>query len=701
MSRGFFITLIVVVLAGMGIWSNTPDNKTINMSDTSSQNPVMTSSVKRFELKSGVHLSAMDTSTKAVDDFYQYANGGWLNTTEIPSIYSGYTVYHEVHERTDDALRKIIQQSSDNPGEPGSESQKVGDLYRSYMDIESINNLGIKAISHELDIVKNITDKGSLVKAFAQLNRIGVRSPYYIYISPDLKDSTVNAVYMGHSGLTMPNRDYYLDLDNKNFDKARTALPVYIKESLIAIGRSETQAEKAAETIISLETKIAKAHWDKVKNRDREAIYNPYFLADLNTLGNHFDWVATGEVLGIKSVDKIIIKQPSYFEALNQLIAETPIGLWQDYMAFRIMDSRAHHLDDNTARIRFNFKNRILRGQEEVRPRWKRGISLINGLVGEAVGKLYVEQYFPPEAKAKMLELVNNVINTLDNNLVELEWMSEETKVKAKEKLSKFTPKIGYPDVWTDYAKMEIVNGNHLVNLRNANNWQHNKQISKLGKPVDRTEWFMNPQAVNAYYDPTKNEIVFPAARLQPPLFQLDADDAVNYGAVGGVIGHEISHGFDDQGSKFDGDGNMVNWWTDEDRAGFEQKTKALIEQYNNFSPIKDMTINGAFTLGENIGDLSGVAMAYRAYVSSLNGKEAPVIDGLTGAQRFFMGYAMSRKGKYKKEALINRLASDPHSPLKYRVIGPYRNIDAFHEAFGTREGDGMWLAPEERVKIW
>jgi len=300
-----------------------------------------------------------------------------------------------------------------------------------------------------------------------------------------------------------------------------------------------------------------------------------------------------------------------------------------------------------------------------------------------------------------MLELVDNVIDTLDGSIDELDWMSDVTKVKAKEKLSKFTAKIGYPDVWTDYSSMKIVDGDHVANLRNAQEWAHDKEIAKLGKPVDKTEWGMNPQTVNAYYSPTKNEIVFPAARLQPPFFQLDADDAINYGAVGGVIGHEISHGFDDQGSRFDGDGNLVDWWSDEDRAGFEAKTKALIEQYNQFSPIKDMTVNGAFTLGENIGDLSGVAMAYRAYIKSLKGKEAPVIDGLTGAQRFFIGYAMSRKGKYKDESIINRLASDPHSPLKYRVNGPYKNIDAFHQAFGTKEGDGMWLAPEKRVKIW
>jgi predicted metalloendopeptidase len=326
---------------------------------------------------------------------------------------------------------------------------------------------------------------------------------------------------------------------------------------------------------------------------------------------------------------------------------------------------------------------------------------MVGAMAGEAAGKLYVAKYFPPQAKAKMQELVGNVIATLDDSLGDLDWMSEETRVKAREKLSKFTAKIGYPDVWKDYSGLEIVAGDHLGNLRRALAWEYQRNLDKLGRPVDRGEWFMTPQTVNAYYDPTQNEIVFPAARLQPPFFQLEADDAINYGAVGGVIGHEISHGFDDQGSKFDGDGNLVNWWTEADRAAFEQRTRALVEQYNAFEPVKGMHIDGELTLGENIGDLSGVAMAYRAYLRSLDGAEPPVIDGFTGPQRFFIGYALSRKGKYREEQTVSQLASDPHSPLKYRVIGPYRNSDAFHEAFATQAGDGMWLPPEQRVSLW
>ena len=365
------------------------------------------------------------------------------------------------------------------------------------------------------------------------------------------------------------------------------------------------------------------------------------------------------------------------------------------------MDTAAPLLDETTDTIAFEYRNRILYGQAEQQPRWKRGIQMVNGLLGEAVGKLYVAEYFPPEAKAKMEELVQNVIVTLENSIDELEWMTEETRIKAREKLSKFTPKIGYPDVWKDYSTLEIIAGDNVGNVRRAQEWAYQQDLDKLGEPVDKNEWHMNPQTVNAYYSPTQNEIVFPAARLQPPFFQLNADDAINYGAVGGVIGHEISHGFDDKGSQFDGDGNLSNWWTDEDRAAFEERTKVLVAQFNEFSPIEGMTVNGELTLGENIGDLSGIAMAYRAYIRSLDGKEPPVIDGFTGPQRFFIGYAMSRKGKYQDEAIISRLASDTHSPLEFRVNGPYPNIDAFHEAFGTQEGDGMWLPPEERVRIW
>jgi len=652
-------------------------------------------------LRSGVNFPAMDHATRPVDDFYQYVNGGWLDSTPIPPIYSGYTVYHQVYEEAEEALRAIIEDAAASPGQAGSERQQVGDIYNSWMDEASIDALGIEPVQGELERVASIKDTASLTAVMARLKRTGVEAPFTWNVFPDLKDSTRHAAYIWQDGLTMPNRDYYLELGNENFADARDRLPSYIAALLVKAGWDADAAELEAAQVYALEAALAEKQWDEVDNRDPEKIYNPYPVEDLARLGSNLDWTALRNTLGIEQQPQLIIEQPSYFEALDGLLTSIPLEVWKAYLAFRVMDSRAPHLDTATSDTRFAYRNRVLNGQQEQAPRWKRGVALIDDMVGEAVGKLYVEKHFPPKAKARMEEMVDNIIATLNDDLADLEWMSPETREKAREKLAKFTPKIGYPDEWKDYSKLEVVAGEHMGNLRRAIAWEHDRDLEKLGSPVDKKDWEMTPQTVNAYYDPTKNEIVFPAARLQPPFFQLDADDAINYGAVGGVIGHEISHGFDDSGSKFDGDGNLVDWWTDEDRAAFEERTNLLVAQYAGFEPVQGMFINGDLTLGENIGDLSGVAMAYRAYIRSLGGEEPPAIDGLTGPQRFFIGYAMSRKGKYQREADISRLASDPHSPLKYRVNGVYRNIDAFHEAFGTGEGDGMWLAPEQRVKIW
>ncbi|MDZ4806289.1 MAG: M13 family metallopeptidase [Candidatus Eisenbacteria bacterium] len=648
-------------------------------------------------MTSGIDLDAINRFVRPQDDFYQFANGAWLDRTSIPPIYSSYSVYQQVNERVEQALQGIIEAAAANPGPAGSESRMVGDLFTSWMDEASINSLGVSAVGPELAIVDGVTDRKSLLEAFARLDRIGVGGPIRFNVDQDLRKSTVHVAYVNQGGLTLPDRDYYLDTANPKFDKARQALPAYIRSLLKAAGRDEV----AAAAIVDLETAIARAQWDKVKNRDNEATYNPHTIDELGRLAPNLDWMQFLTALGAGSADRVIVGQPDYFQALDGMIESRPLEEWKNYLAYRVMDARAADLDSTTAAIRFDFRNRTLNGQQQERERWKGGVSIVDRLVGQAVGKLYVAQYFPPEAKTRMIEMVRNVTATLDASLADLDWMTPATRQKAREKLARFTPKIGYPDVWLDYSGMEIIRGDHAGNVRRANEWEHARRVARLGKPVDRTEWGMTPQTVNAYYNPSLNEIVFPAARLQPPFFQLEADDAINYGAVGGVIGHEISHGFDDEGSRFDGDGNMADWWTEADRAAFEERTKALVAQYDRFSPIEGMQVNGAFTLGENIGDLSGVAMAYRAYIASLGGKEAPVIDGFTGPQRFFIGYAMSRKGKMRDEQMIQRLASDPHAPLEFRVTGPYRNIDAFHDAFGTKEGDGMWLAPEERVRLW
>jgi putative endopeptidase len=702
MLRSLFILMLAAVMAAVGYYYERQAGSVgVNDLQAVTGTAITAEAAAAATLRSGVDLAALDRSVRPQDDFYQFANGGWLDSTEIPDIYSGYTVYHEVHERAEIALRQIIEQAAANPRAHGSESQQVGDIYRSWMDEAAIDALGIEPLQGLLRQIEATDSRSALAALLARLYRSGIEGPYDFYVYPDLKMSSRYAVYFGQSGITMPNRDYYIDLDNENFAAARQALPGYIANMLARSGMDEAAAAAAAQGVFELETAIARAHWDSVTIRDPEKAYNPYTAAELGRLGANLDWSTTRKLLGVEGEERLIIRQPSYFENLDRLLAELPLQTWKHYLAFRVLDGMAEHLDAATAQIRFDYRNRVLSGQQEERPRWKRGIGMVDQMAGEAVGKLYVNQYFPPQAKAKMQELVGNVIATLDESLADLAWMSEETRRKAGEKLSMFTAKIGYPDVWKDYSTLQIVAGDHLGNLQRALAWEYRRNLDKLGRPVDRSEWFMTPQTVNAYYSPAQNEIVFPAARLQPPFFQLAADDAVNYGAVGGVIGHEISHGFDDKGSKFDGDGNLTDWWTDADRAAFEQRTQALVAQFEAFEPIEGMHINGELTLGENIGDLSGVAMAYRAYIRSLDGAEPPVIDGFTGPQRFFIGYAMSRKGKYRDEEIVSRLASDPHSPLKYRVIGPYRNIDAFHQAFGTGPGDAMWLPPDQRVKIW
>ncbi|HKJ17613.1 MAG TPA: M13 family metallopeptidase [Xanthomonadales bacterium] len=693
--------LAVALMVSVACSNDQPAETTSQVTPGPAPEAVTEPSASPPMLRSGVDIDALDPETSAVDNFYQYVNGGWLDSTPIPSIYSGYTVYHQVNEEAEEALREIIEEAANNPGEAGTERQQVGDIYSSWMDEATIDSLGIEPVREELDLVESISDTKSLASVMGQLKRLGITVPFTFAVIPDLRDSSRYAGWIWQSGLTLPDRDYYLELENENFAEARDKLPAYMAGMLRRAGWDGEQAETDAASIFALETQLAEYQWDAVDNRDPEKIFNPYQVSELASLGPNLDWGNLRTALGIEDQEQLIIEQPSYFEGLDSMIASVPIEQWKAYLTFRVLDRRGLHLDAETAAVRFDYRNRVLGGQQEQQPRWKLGVAMVNGMVGEAVGKLYVEEYFPPEAKQRMEQMVDNIIATLDDDLDDLAWMSPETREKAQEKLAKFTPKIGYPDVWKDYSDLTIVSGDHMGNIRRSTIWDHDRDLNKLAGPVDKTEWQMTPQTVNAYYDPTKNEIVFPAARLQPPFFQLDADDAINYGAVGGVIGHEISHGFDDSGSKFDGDGNLENWWTDEDRAAFEERTTVLVDQYAGFEPVEGMNVNGELTLGENIGDLSGVAMAYRAYIRSLNGEEPPVIDGFTGPQRFFIGYAMSRKGKYQEEAEISRLASDPHSPLEYRVNGVYPNIDAFHEAFGTQEGDGMWLSPEDRVRIW
>jgi putative endopeptidase len=648
---------------------------------------------------SGVDINALDRAVRPQDDFYQFANGGWLNSTAIPEIYSGYTIYHEVYEDAEQTLRGIIESSAASPQKPGTEAQKVGDIYAGWMDEASVEARGLSPLKGELAAIDKVTNSRELPGLWASFSRQGLMTPLALFVYADLKDSSQYAAYVYQNGLTLPDRDYYLDADNANFAKISAELPVFI-HSLVSFV-DPGMSEKRAKAVYQLEHSLAEHQWSKVENRDDHKTYNAFEIKELGKLGSNLDWQSMLADMGLGKVERLIISQPSYVQALDKLLGEVSLQTWKDYMRYNLVRGYAEHLSQDVAKTRFAFMNTRLNGQAKQEPRWKRGVTLVNESLGEAVGKLYVEQRFPAEAKDKMNELVANVLAVFDDSIDKLEWMSEETRKAAKVKRAKFSTKIGYPEKWRDYSALAIDKGDHFGNVKRSREFEYELMLDKLGKPIDKHEWFMTPQTVNAYYDPTQNEIVFPAARLQSPFFQLQADDAINYGAIGGVIGHEISHGFDDSGSKYDGDGNLRNWWSEADRKAFEQRTARLVQQYNTFSPIEGMTVNGELTLGENIGDLAGVTMAYRAYKRSLKGKEAPVIDGFTGEQRFFIGYAMSRKGKYKQESIISRLASDPHSPLEFRVNGVYRNLAEFHQAFDVKPGDGMYLAPEDRVQIW
>lgn len=652
-------------------------------------------------LKSGVDLEALDVNTRPQDDFYRFATGGWQDAHEIPAEYSSYTVYLETYLKVQDQLKAIVDEASISNSAHGSEAQKIGDYYNSWMEVDTLNALGLSPVAKDIAMIDAIKTRADLVAALADLHRKGVSIPLSFHVTLDSKDSTNHIPTFWQSGISMPNRDYYLDDDNEDYAKARDALRLYIAKSLEYMGVSQNNSKARAEALYALEYEIAKAQWPRVDTRDSDKTYNPYTPQELQELGDGFDWVSFLGDLGSETHEKIRIGQPSFAQSFTHLVATSDLGAWQDYLRFQLLDANAAHLSHELDILSFNFHGTALSGTTEQRERWQRGMSALNNVLGEALGKLYVEQNFPPEAKAKMEELVANVVETFDNELEVLNWMTPETRSSAMEKLSKFTAKIGYPDKWRDYSALEIIEGDHFGNVLRGRAFEYERRLKKLGNPPDPTEWFMSPQTVNAYYSPSMNEIVFPAARLQPPFFQLDADDAINYGAVGGVIGHEISHGFDDQGSKYDGDGNLRNWWTDEDRAAFDERTKVLIEQFNGFEVLPGLFVNGAQTLGENIGDLSGVTMAYKTYLVSLNDKEAPIIDGFTGEQRFFLGYATSRRGIFRRENLISRVASGVHAPLEFRVNGPYPNIDGFYDAYSVVEGDKMYLKPEERVKLW
>ncbi|KAA0111192.1 M13 family metallopeptidase [Mycolicibacterium sp. P1-5] len=656
-------------------------------------------------LRSGIDLSHVEAQVRPQDDLFGHVNGRWLTEYTIPGDRATDGAFRTLYDRAEEQVRELITEASGGAGgEAGTDEQRIGDLYASFLDSEAVERRGVQPLLDEMAHIDAAADPAALAAVIGALQRTGVGGGVGLYVDTDSKNSSRYLVHVTQSGLGLPDESYYRD---EQHAAILNAYPAHIAAmfALVLGGTADDHSERAAR-IVALETKLAAAHWDVVKRRDADLTYNLRAFTDLPAEAPGFDWAGWVGALGASpdTVAELIVRQPDYLTAFAELWSSNEFADWQDWARWRLINARAAYLTDAVVEANFDFYGRRLSGTEEIRERWKRAVSLVEALMGDAVGRVYVERHFPPDAKARMDVLVDNLREAYRVSINDLEWMTPETRKRALAKLDKFTAKIGYPKKWRDYSTLVIDRNDLYGNVIRGAEVEHARELAKLGGPVDRDEWFMTPQTVNAYYNPGMNEIVFPAAILQPPFFDADADDAANYGGIGAVIGHEIGHGFDDQGAKYDGDGNLVDWWTDEDRTEFGSRTKQLIEQYETFVPRglePSHHVNGAFTVGENIGDLGGLSIALLAYELSLKGKPAPVIDGLTGQQRVFFGWAQVWRTKSREAEAIRRLATDPHSPPEFRCNGVIRNMDAFYEAFEVSEDDELYLEPDRRVRIW
>ena len=652
------------------------------------------------DLKSGIDTSSIDPTVRLQDDLFRHFNGKWLKESVIPEDRSSDGVFMVLRNEAEAQVRAIIESASGSP-----EAQKITDLYASFMNEAQIEKLGATPIAADLAKVDAIESLDDFISTMSWLEARGASGVTQAAIYPDMMDSSANILYIHQGGLSLPDESYYKE---EQYESIRVAFVAHMEKMFTLLGIADG-ATKAGE-VFELETKIAALHWDQVRNRDASLTYNRKSRAELEALSPALNWplwMSAGEVPAV-AFDNVVIGQPSFFEGINPLVSAFATdaamkSAWKSWLTWHVISGSASYLNSEIVNENFAFFGTTLSGTPQLRERWKRGVALVEGSLGEAIGKIYVERHFPPAAKARMEGLVANLIEAYRQSISGLEWMSQETKTKAIAKLEKFRPKIGYPDKWRDYSALEITADDLFGNLARVTKFERDFALAKIGKPVDRDEWHMTPQTVNAYYNPLGNEIVFPAAILQPPFFGLDVDDAANYGAIGAVIGHEIGHGFDDQGSKFDGDGNMVDWWVDVDRTEFEKRANTLIAQYNALVPegTPDLTVNGALTVGENIGDLGGLSIALKAYEIALDGKEPPVIDGMNGYQRLFLAWAQAWRGKVRPEELRRRIATDPHSPYEFRCNQIVRNIPAFYTTFGITKDDALWLDEDQRVAIW
>ncbi len=648
---------------------------------------------------SGLALQYVDASVRPQDDFFRYVNGKWLAETAIPADKAGWGAFYELAENTLAELRGLVEAAAESKT-PTADERKIGDLYRSFMAEAKLDELGLKPLEGDLKLIRALQGKRQIPALIAHFNRLGATAPYAPQVHQDNRDATRYIVDLAQDGLGLPDRDYYLKHDDVRLKKVRVQYQAHIARMLTLAGDRAAVADAAK--IVALETELARVQWTKVENRDPVKTYNKLELAKLDALTPGYGWPSWLAAAGLAGrIDYLIVSQPSYLAGFNRVLEKTPLPVWKAYFTWHLLSRYAPDLGHAYADENFAFYGTVLSGIPSNEPRWKRGVKLVGRAIGEGLGKLYVGKYFPPENKARMEQLVGNLLVAYRQSIDTLDWMGPATRKEAQAKLATLVTKIGYPDKWRDYSALTIVPDDLVGNVRRASAFEYQRNLAKLGQPIDRSEWDMTPQTVNAYYNPEMNEIVFPAAILQPPFFDAAADPAVNYGGIGAVIGHEISHGFDDQGSQYDGLGNLRDWWTKEDHQKFAAKTAALVKQYGAFSPLPGYPVNGALTLGENIADNSGVAIAYKAYQLSLGGKPAPVIDGYSGDQRFFMGFAQVWRSKMRDEMTIVRIKTDPHSPPQFRVEGALENQAAFDRAFDLKPGDRMYLPPQQRVTIW
>ncbi len=647
----------------------------------------------------GFDTAGMDRTVAPGDDFGRYANGTFLKTLVIPEDKSNYGMFTRLRDLSQTRTRAIIEAAAARKGaKPGSEAQKVGDFYASFLDEAAIEAKGLTPLKPELTAIAGITDRAGLARVLGQANRMGGNMPIGLGPQQDLKNPDLYTVYVGQGGLGLPDRDYYLDEKNPKFAEIRGKYLTHIAAMLKLAGLDQPEAR--AKAIFDLETQLARVHWSKVEERQIEKLYNPIQRTGLDGTYPGVDWTALLTAAGVQQQKELIIAHPSAIAATGKLLAEAPLDTWKDYLRFHALTAAAPFLPKAFVEEDFAFNGRVLSGQPENQPRWKRGVDITTGALGEAVGKLYVAKYFPPEAKQQADLLVKHIITAMDQRLAHLTWMDPKTKAEARAKLARFTPKIGYPSHWRDYSKLQVKRGDALGNAMRAAAFEYQRQLDKIGKPIDRTEWGMTPMTVNAYANPLWNEIVFPAAILQPPFFDPKADPAVNYGGIGVVIGHEISHHFDDQGRKFDKEGKLADWWTPEDVKRFTALTDQVVKQYAAYEPLPGTHVNGELTLGENMADLAGANVSFDAYHTSLGGKPAKVLDGFTGDQRFFLGFAQVWRHKYRDAALLQQITTNEHTPghLRPNVV---RNLDAWYTAFDVKPGQALYLAPAERIRVW